>query len=954
MADYDFRTIEPKWQQYWREHRTHEVQIDLTRPKYYVLDMFPYPSGAGLHVGHPLGYIASDIVARYKRLKGFNVLHPMGFDAFGLPAEQYAIQTGQHPAITTEQNIARYKEQLNNIGFSFDWSREVQTSRPDFYRWTQWIFMQLFESWYNQETDRAEPIENLIKILEEEGNQTVRAAGDDDTPEISAQEWQQMSEAEQQRFLLHYRLTYLAEAEVNWCPGLGSVLANDEVKDGYSERGGFPVERKKMKQWMMRITAYADRLLSGLDEIDWSEPLKEMQRNWIGKSYGCELDFAVNDSDIVLTAFTTRPDTIFGVTYLTLAPEHELVEKLTTDEQRAEVEAYVTVARNRSERDRMTDVKTVSGVFTGSYVTCPLSGTTVPIWVADYVLAGYGTGVVMGVPSSDDRDYRFATHFDLPIVMVIEGTEAMEDPTEKKHGTLINSGFLDGLDSHEGVQVAIERAEAEGVGKSKVNYRMRDAVFSRQRYWGEPVPVYFKDDIPYLINKEDLPLELPPVDEYKPTETGEPPLGRAADWQYKNQYPYELTTMPGWAGSSWYQFRYMDPQNEEEFVSKKAQSYWGNVDLYIGGTEHATGHLLYSRFWTKFLYDRGWITVDEPFKKLINQGMIQGISSFTYRVNGDGTFVSEGVATLLNTNAADTHENVVEFQRIYKEQTGRDVETNMFSMTRLYVDVNIVDNNVLDVEKYEEQNPDASNADFIQEANGDFICGSVVEKMSKSKLNVVNPDDIVAHYGADTLRMYEMFLGPLEQSKPWNTNGIDGVAKFLRKLWRLFHNEQGEFTVSDEAPSEEMLKVLHRTIKKVQEDIEAHSFNTSVSSFMICVNELSSLSCNHRAVLTDLVVVLSPFAPHVAEELWHQLGHEDSVTQAAFPAYNEQYLIEDMHEYPISVNGKVRAKMTFPMDTPKDAIEKQVLSSEQIQKWIEGKPPKRVIVVPKKIVNIVT
>ena len=964
MADYDFRTIEPKWQQYWRDHRTYEVQIDLTRPKYYVLDMFPYPSGAGLHVGHPLGYIASDIVARYKRLKGFNVLHPMGFDAFGLPAEQYAIQSGQHPAITTEQNIARYKEQLGNIGFSFDWSREVQTSRPDFYRWTQWIFMQLFESWYNQDTNQAEPIENLIKILEEEGNQTVRAADDDDTPEISAQEWQAMSEPEQQRFLLHYRLTYLAEAEVNWCPGLGSVLANDEVKDELkngektgsklSERGGFPVERRKMKQWMMRITAYADRLLSGLDEIDWSEPLKEMQRNWIGKSYGGELDFAVNDSDIVLTAFTTRPDTIFGVTYITLAPEHELVDTLTTDEQREEVEAYVTVARNRSERDRMTDVKTVSGVFTGSYVTCPLSGTTVPIWVADYVLAGYGTGVVMGVPSSDDRDYRFATHFDLPIVMVIEGTEAMEDPTEKKHGTLINSGFLDGLDSHEGVQVAIERAEAEGVGKSKVNYRMRDAVFSRQRYWGEPVPVYFKDDIPYLINKEDLPLELPPVDEYKPTETGEPPLGRAADWQYKNQYPYELTTMPGWAGSSWYQFRYMDPQNEEEFVSKKAQSYWGNVDLYIGGTEHATGHLLYSRFWTKFLYDRGWITVDEPFKKLINQGMIQGISSFTYRVNGDGTFVSEGVATLLNTNAADTHENVVEFQRIYKEQTGRDVETNMFSMTRLYVDVNIVDNNVLDVEKYEEQNPDASNADFIQEANGDFICGSVVEKMSKSKLNVVNPDDIVAHYGADTLRMYEMFLGPLEQSKPWNTNGIDGVAKFLRKLWRLFHNEQGEFTVSDEAPSEEMLKVLHRTIKKVQEDIEAHSFNTSVSSFMICVNELSSLSCNHRAVLTDLVVVLSPFAPHVAEELWHQLGHEDSVTQAAFPAYNEQYLIEDMHEYPISVNGKVRAKMTFPMDTPKDAIEKQVLSSEQIQKWIEGKPPKRVIVVPKKIVNIVT
>ena len=954
MADYDFRTIEPKWQQYWRDHRTYEVQIDLTRPKYYVLDMFPYPSGAGLHVGHPLGYIASDIVARYKRLKGFNVLHPMGFDAFGLPAEQYAIQTGQHPAITTEQNIARYKEQLNNIGFSFDWSREVQTSRPDFYRWTQWIFMQLFESWYNQDTNRAEPIENLIKILKKEGNQTVRAAGDDDTPMISAQEWQQMSEAEQQRFLLHYRLTYLAEAEVNWCPGLGSVLANDEVKDGYSERGGFPVERKKMKQWMMRITAYADRLLTGLDEIDWSEPLKEMQRNWIGKSYGCELDFAVNDSDIVLTAFTTRPDTIFGVTYLTLAPEHELVEKLTTDEHREEVEAYVTVARNRSERDRMTDVKTVSGVFTGSYVTCPLSGATVPIWVADYVLAGYGTGVVMGVPSSDDRDYRFAQHFSLPIVMVIEGTEAMDDPTEKKHGMLINSGFLNGLDSHEGVRVAIERAEAEGVGKSKVNYRMRDAVFSRQRYWGEPVPVYFKDDIPYLIDEADLPLELPPVDEYKPTETGEPPLGRAADWQYKDQYPYELTTMPGWAGSSWYQFRYMDPHNEEEFVSKKSQSYWENVDLYIGGTEHATGHLLYSRFWTKFLYDRDWVTVDEPFKKLINQGMIQGNSSIVQRLVVENTYISKSLADRWKEEG-DRNKAVAEFKKEYERQLGEPFEEKANSIYLPYhVDVNLVENNVLDIEKFKQQDTYPSKAKFLVEEDGRFICDSEVEKMSKSKLNVVNPDDIVAHYGADTLRMYEMFLGPLEQSKPWNTNGIDGVAKFLRKLWRLFHNEQGDFAITDEAPSEEMFKVLHRTIKKVQEDIEAHSFNTSVSSFMICVNELSTLSCNHRAVLTDLVVILSPFAPHVAEELWHQLGHTNSVTQAAFPVYDEQYLIENMHEYPISVNGKVRAKMTFPMDTPKDAIEKQVLSSEQIQKWIEGKPPKRVIVVPKKIVNIVT
>ncbi|MGB3852362.1 MAG: leucine--tRNA ligase [Tunicatimonas sp.] len=922
MADYNFQQIEQRWQRHWREQETYRVQIDADRPKYYVLDMFPYPSGAGLHVGHPLGYIASDIVARYQRLQGFNVLHPMGFDAFGLPAEQYAIQTGQHPAVTTAANIERYKEQLGKIGFSFDWNREVQTAQPDFYRWTQWIFMQLFDSWYNTATDRAEPIAELVQILERQGNQDVQAHCDEDTPAFTAEAWKAMNEAEQQRTLLHYRLTYLAYAEVNWCAGLGSVLANDEVKDGFSERGGFPVERKRMKQWMMRITAYADRLLAGLDHIDWTDSLKEMQRNWIGKSTGCELAFPVKDQDITLTAFTTRPDTIFGVTYLTLAPEHELVDQLTTDAQRTEVQGYVATAKNRSERDRQADVKTVSGAFTGSYTVCPLSGSEVPIWVADYVLAGYGTGVVMGVPSSDDRDYRFAQHFNLPIVQVIEGAEALENPTEKKHGTLINSGFLNGLDSHEGVAVAIERAVAEGVGQAKVNYRMRDAVFSRQRYWGEPVPVYFKDDVPYLINEDDLPLELPEVDEYLPTEDGEPPLGRATDWQYQGQYPYELTTMPGWAGSSWYQFRYMDADNEKELVSKEAQAYWESVDLYIGGTEHATGHLLYSRFWTKFLYDRGLITVDEPFKKLINQGMIQGRSALAYRVNGTNQFVT--------------------YER--KDQ---------YDTAPLHVDVSLVDDDILDTEGFKKWRPDLADATFVLNEDQRFRCGIEVEKMSKRLYNVVNPDDVIAQYGADTLRLYEMFLGPLEQSKPWNTNGIDGVSKFLRKLWRLFHDGQGNFRVTDDAPSEEMLKVLHRTIKKTQEDIEGYSFNTVVSAFMICVNELTTLDCYHRAVLSDLVVILSPYAPHLAEELWHQLGHNTSVTQTRFPTYDESLLVENVFEYPISVNGKLRTKMSFAVDTPKKSIEQEVLATEEIQKWLGGKPPKRVIVVPNKIVNVV-
>jgi len=921
MADYNFQEIENKWQKHWRDENIYQVSIDPSRPKYYVLDMFPYPSGAGLHVGHPLGYIASDIASRYKRLKGFNVLHPMGFDSFGLPAEQYAIQTGQHPAITTAQNIERYKEQLGNLGFSFDWSREVQTSSPDFYRWTQWIFMQLFESWFNQATNQAESIDSLVTQFEQNGNASIQAACDEDTPLFTAEEWSNFSEAEQQNMLLNYRLTYLADTVVNWCPGLGTVLANDEIKDGFSERGGYPVERKKMKQWMMRITAYADRLLEGLETVDWTDSLKEMQRNWIGRSTGCELDFKVQDSAITLTAFTTRVDTTFGVTYITLAPEHELISELTTADQREEVSSYVENAVNRSERDRMADVKTVSGVFTGSYAINPLSGEPLPIWVADYVLAGYGTGVVMGVPSSDDRDYRFAQHFNLPIIYVIEGTEDLDDPTEKKHGKMINSGFLNGMDSHDAIPAATQQAEESGLGKAKVNYKMRDAVFSRQRYWGEPVPVYFKDDIPRLLDEKDLPLELPPVDEYKPTEDGEPPLGRATDWKYKDQYVYELTTMPGWAGSSWYHFRYMDANNEEELVSQEAQSYWGNVDLYIGGTEHATGHLLYSRFWTKFLHDRGYVTVDEPYQKLINQGMIQGQSSIVYRVKGKNEFVSLGLK-------------------------------NQYEVTPMHVDVSLVTNDVLDTKAFQQWRDDLNGAKFILE-DGKYICGSEVEKMSKRLFNVVNPDDVVEQYGADTLRLYEMFLGPLEQSKPWNTNGIDGVFKFLRKLWRLFHDGQGNFLVSDAEPTPEELKVLHRAIKKTQEDIENYSFNTAVSSFMICVNELTSLKCNKRAVLTDLVVILSPFAPHISEELWQLLGNSGSVTQTEFPVYNEKYLIERMHEYPISINGKVRTKLNFALDMSKENIEQAVLQDDTVQRWLDGKSPKRVIVVPKRIVNIV-
>ena len=921
MAEYNFREVEQKWQQKWAESKIYRTDVDPSKPKYYALDMFPYPSGAGLHVGHPLGYIASDIVARYKRLKGFNVLHPMGFDAFGLPAEQYAIQTGQHPAITTEENIQRYKAQLKNLGFSFDWEREVQTSDPKFYKWTQWIFMQLFDSWYEYSTQKAKPIEELVAKFEKEGNRQVEAACNEDTPVFTAAQWKQYSDTEKQKTLLKYRLTYPSEAMVNWCPELGTVLANDEVKDGVSERGGYPVERTMMKQWMMRITAYADRLLDNLQKLDWSEAMKEMQTNWIGKSHGCELDFKVQDQELLLTAFTTRPDTIYGVTFIVIAPEHEWIETLTTSEQKKDVEDYVEQAKNRSERERMADVKTVSGVFTGSHAINPFNRQPVEIWVADYVLAGYGTGVVMAVPSSDERDFRFAKHFDLPVIRVIAGTEKLDDPTEVKHGKMINSGILNDLDSRHAIKKAIEHAESEGFGKAKVNYKIRDAVFSRQRYWGEPVPVYFSNDLPHLINEKDLPLELPKVDEYKPTATGEPPLGRAGNWLYQGKYPYELTTMPGWAGSSWYFLRYMDAQNEDEFVSKEAARYWNEVDLYIGGTEHATGHLLYSRFWNLFLYDRGFIFHEEPFKKLINQGMIQGRSSLIYRVNGKNTYVSKGLI--------EAHE-----------------------VTPIHVDVGFVENDILDVENFKQSRSDLLGAEFLLE-NGQFICDYEIDKMSKRYGNVVNPDDIVEKYGADTLRLYEMFLGPLEQSKPWNTHGIDGSFRFIRKFWKLFHDDQGNWIVEDQPPSREEWKTIHKTIKKVSEDIERYSFNTAVSEFMICVNDLTTLQCHQQAVLERLVVIVSPYAPHICEELWHRLGKSGSITQTSYPDYDSSYLQENEFEYPISINGKMRTKMMIALDMPHADIEKIVLASETVQKWTEGKTPRKVIIVPKRIVNIV-
>lgn len=946
--DYQFKDIEQKWQQFWAANGTFKAEDKSAKPKYYVLDMFPYPSGAGLHVGHPLGYIASDIFARYKRLKGFNVLHPMGYDSFGLPAEQYAIQTGQHPAITTADNIATYRRQLDQLGFSFDWSREVRTSSPDFYKWTQWIFMQLFNSWYNKDMDKAESVAKLIAHFEQNGSTGINAVCDEEILSFTADEWKALSYRDQQNELLKYRLTYLRESTVNWCPALGTVLANDEVKDGFSERGGYPVEQKKMMQWSMRITAYAERLLQGLDTIDWPEPLKEMQRNWIGKSTGASVKFPIEGAGSgdqgsgsqntpatgntqhaihnYIEVFTTRVDTIFGVTFLVIAPEHELVASLTTPEQKASIDAYIAQTKKKSELDRMADAKTVSGAFTGSYVLNPLNGEKIQIWIADYVLAGYGTGAVMAVPSGDQRDYLFAKHFNLPIVPVIDiqNIETEADPT--KEGTYINSDFMNGLDYKAGTAAVIAKLEAIGAGKAKVNFRMRDAIFGRQRYWGEPVPVYFKDGLPHLIEEEHLPLLLPEVDKYLPTESGEPPLGRAEGWKHP-EGEYELSTMPGWAGSSWYWYRYMDARNDHEFASKDAIAYWKDVDLYIGGSEHATGHLLYSRFWNKFLKDLDLVVEEEPFKKLINQGMIQGRSNFVYRLidemgRGTNTFVSHGLIKQYHTSP-------------------------------IHVDVNMVENEVLNINKFKEWRPEFADAEFILE-NGKYICGVEVEKMSKSKFNVVNPDDIISRYGADTLRMYEMFLGPLEQSKPWNTNGIEGVFKFLRKFWRLFHNDAWEFGVSNAQPSKAELKSLHKIIRKVEEDIERFSFNTSVSSFMIAVNELTDLKSNNRAILQDMVIILSPYAPHICEELWTLLGNPaGTLSYAAFPKFNSAYLVEDEFAYPISINGKMKLNLNISLNLEPKAIEEFVLANADVQKYLDGKTPKKVIVVKGRIVNMV-
>jgi leucyl-tRNA synthetase len=1112
IMEYNPQDIEKKWQDIWKKNNTYKVIIDHTKPKFYALDMFPYPSGAGLHVGHPLGYIATDIMARYKRMTGHSVLHPMGFDSFGLPAEQYAIETGQHPAITTKQNIETFKNQLSKIGFDYDWEREIQTSSPQYYKWTQFIFQEIFESWYNNDTKKAQHINTLIAHFEKNGNTNLNAVCDEDTPQFSAKQWQKFSEKEQQEILLKYRLTFIADSFVNWCPALGTVLANDEVKDGLSERGGHPVERKKMRQWMMRITAYADRLLEGLEGLDWSDALKEMQRNWIGKSTGCEIDFKVNDKNITLTAFTTRIDTIFGVSYLVLAPEHEIIGELTTLAQKNDVEKYVTWAKNRSERERQTEVKSVSGVFTGSYATNPFSDEKIPIWIADYVLSGYGTGVVMGVPSSDDRDFRFANNFNLPIKMVIEGTESMENPTEKKYGKMINSDFLNGLETKDAITKAISFVKEHNIGKAKVNFRLRDAVFSRQRYWGEPVPVYFKNGIPYLVPKENLPLTLPEISAYKPTKDGEPPLARATDWAYKSQdyfhieaiknkevkynesyenhynhelkkeneeienctylekenswllesktknykikclmsreyfeknifqylpslfpkadvnywhyifemkfinvfvnanskknetislqknlkkrkigkieingktvyedfrllsnsnpnyinfgktypksnlslipesvwrtlnlkfisekkpYPYEHSTMPGWAGSSWYFLRYMDANNENKLVSKEAMQYWQQVDLYVGGTEHAVGHLLYSRFWTKFLFDRGFINFDEPFKKLVNQGMIQGRSALIYRKKGENVYVDSELAKNYNQD----------------------------ELQQLHVDVNIVKNDILDIEAYknwrndDEWKKEMQNATFLvnekDNENPEFHCDYLVEKMSKRWYNVVNPDDVIARYSADTLRLYEMFLGPLEQSKPWNTQGIDGTQRFLRKLWRLFYDEKDNFLVNEENPLPAELKSLHKLLKGMHEEIAEYSFNTIVSKYMIAVNELTDLKCNKKAILMPLLQALAPFAPHITEELWEKLGNEMSIHHSQMPDFEEKYLVESTFEYPISVNGKVRTQMLFDLEKPTTEIEQEVLKNDIIEKWLEGKAPKKIIVVKGRIVNVV-
>ncbi len=924
--EYNFTELEKKWQHYWANNKTFAAKDAGDKPKYYVLDMFPYPSGAGLHVGHPLGYIASDIIARYKRHKGFNVLHPMGYDSFGLPAEQYAIQTGQHPKITTQQNIARYREQLDKLGFSFDWDREVRTSNPDYYKWTQWIFIQIFNSWYNKKENKAQPIETLIKYFETNGfncklDDVLTGDIEKDIPSFTANDWKAFDEKKKNEILMNFRLAYLDDTYVNWCPALATVLANDEIKDGVSERGGHPVERKLMKQWSMRITAYAERLLNDLNDIDWTESLKESQRNWIGKSEGASIKFELENLNHTIEVFTTRADTIFGVSFLTLAPEHELVNALTTNENKKLVEEYIELTKNKSELDRQANVNKISGVFTGSYVKHPFTGKQIPIWVGDYVLVGYGTGAVMAVPAHDERDYKFAKYFNLPIIEVIAGGDITTEAYEAKDGTVINSDFLNGLSAKEATKKVITEIENKKIGKRKINYRLRDAVFGRQRYWGEPIPVYYKDGIPHTLKENELPLVLPEIDKYLPTKDGEPPLARAStQWKYDGKYDYEHSTMPGWAGSSWYFLRYMDAKNNNEFAAKNLIDYWQQVDLYIGGSEHATGHLLYVRFWTKFLKDLGYINIDEPAKKLINQGMIQGRSSFVYRENGTNKFISSGLLSNHSTYPIN-------------------------------VDVNIVTNDVLDINAFKNWRDDYKNAEFILE-DGKYICGVEVEKMSKSKYNVVTPDDICDKYGADTLRLYEMFLGPLEQSKPWNTNGITGVHGFLKKLWRLFYST-GTFIVSEEEPTKAELKTLHKTIKKITEDIERFSFNTSVSNFMICVNELTDLKCNKRKILEPLLILISPYAPHIAEELWLQLGNKETITFQNFPVVNENYLIDDAFNYPISFNGKMRFQIELPTSLTVQEIEKEILSREEVIKQLAGAKPKKIIIVPKKIVNFV-
>ena len=918
--DYNFKEIERKWQAYWAANHTFKAEIDNSKPKYYVLDMFPYPSGAGLHVGHPLGYIASDIYSRYKRLCGFNVLHPMGYDAFGLPAEQYAIQTGQHPAVTTEKNIARYREQMDRIGFSYDWSREIRTCDPEYYKWTQWAFLQMFECWYDNVQQKARPIADLEAAFAQGGSAAVDAACGEVEP-FTAEQWNASSDKEKAAVLMQYRIAYQGETAVNWCPALGTVLANDEVKEGYSVRGGHPVEQKKMTQWQLRVSAYAGRLLEDLEDLDWTDSLKDMQRNWIGKSQGAEMVFKVNNGveEYDMTIFTTRADTVFGVTFMVLAPESEWVEKLTTPEQKAAVEEYLAMAKKKTERERMMEARKVTGVFSGSYATNPLTGAKVPVWIGEYVLAGYGTGAIMAVPAHDSRDYAFAKTFDLPIIPLIEGCDVSESSFDAKEGIMCNSGFLNGMTVKEAIPAAIDYVEQHGIGHRKVNYRLRDAIFSRQRYWGEPFPMYFKDGIATPMTLDQLPLQLPEVDKFLPTETGEPPLGRATDWTIDG-YPIELSTMPGFAGSSAYYLRYMDPHNDQALVSREADEYWQDVDLYIGGTEHATGHLIYSRFWNKFLYDLGYVCKNEPFKKLINQGMIQGRSNFVYRIINTNTFVSLGL----------------------KDQ---------YETTEIHVDVNIVRNDRLDLEAFKAWMPEFATSEFILE-DGEYICGWAIEKMSKSMFNVVNPDMICDSYGADTLRLYEMFLGPLEQSKPWDTKGIDGVNRFIRKVWRLFYDRDG-LIVTDEKATPEELKALHKLIGKVRTDIEAFSFNTAVSAFMIAVNELTDLKCTKREILEQLIVLLSPFTPHIAEELWEALGHKESITYAQFPEYVEAYTIENNCTYAVSFNGKTRFTVELPLDMSREDVDAHVRGLEQTAKYVGEGNIVKVIVVPGKIVNIV-